>query len=228
MMTHCFIRGISMRKALSAGMLGLMSAMLLLPPAPARAGLLDSLFGGASSGGESAKGDARRRTWTLHEFTTIRLVPRESGASPNQHPVQVEPETLRQQLTQVRFESRQGGQALFAADELGELTEALAQALSNAGPDDDVLLLSTSRRGGSLLEQPLGEALGPLEAGLALAGAQPVADSERQGGTHQDAADPQFRVHGPLPGPGGPPFETGASGTAGRKDSPPGRVSFCS
>jgi hypothetical protein len=156
MMTLHFTRGMSMRKALSAGMLGLMGATLLLPAAPARAGMLDSLFGGASSGGESAKGDARRRTWTLHDFTTIRLVPRESGASPNQHPVQVEPETLSKQLAQVRIESRQGGQALFAADELGELTEPLAQALSNAGPDDDVLLLSTSRRGAGLLAQPLG------------------------------------------------------------------------
>ena len=145
-----------MRKALSAGVLGLAGLIFLLPIGSARAGLLDSLFGGASSGTEPSKGDARRRTWTLHEFTTIRLVPRESGASPNQHPLQIEPETLRQQLAQLRFESRQGSQALFAADELGELTEPLAQALSNAGPDDDVLLLSTSRRGAGLLAQPLG------------------------------------------------------------------------
>ena len=145
-----------MRKTLSAGVLGLAGLVVLAPIESAQAGLLDSLFGGASSGSEPVKADARRRSWTLHEFTTIRLVQRESGSTPNEHPLQIEPEALRQQLAQLRTESREGSQPLFAADELGELVEPLAQALSNAGPDDDVLLLSTSRRGAGVLAQPLG------------------------------------------------------------------------
>ncbi|HEX6707340.1 MAG TPA: SHOCT domain-containing protein [Albitalea sp.] len=156
-MARFFQQGMSMRTAISAGVLGLAGLLAMLPAESAKAaGLLDSLFGGANSGAEPSKSDARRRTWTLHDFTVIRLVPRETGSVPNQHPVQVEPETLRQQLAALRFESREGSQALFAADELSELAEPLAQALSVATPDDDVILLSTSRRGAGFLTQPLG------------------------------------------------------------------------
>lgn len=132
------------------------AACLCTAVAPARAGVMDFLFGGSEKSADAAKPDARRRNWSLHEFTTIRLVPREPGAAPNQHPVQLEAETLRQQLAQVRFVVGSGTQALFAADELGELVEPLLEAFANATPDDDLLLLSTSRRGGGLLSQPLG------------------------------------------------------------------------
>lgn len=117
---------------------------------------MDFLFGGSAKASDSAKPDARRRTWTLHEFTAIRLVPREPGSAANQHPAQLEAEALRQQLGQVRFVVGSGTQALFAGDELGELIEPLIEAFGNATPDDDLLLLSTSRRGAGLLSQPLG------------------------------------------------------------------------
>ena len=123
--------------------------------APARAGVMDFLFGSADKSTQPASADARRRTWTLHEFTAIRLVPRESGAAPNQHPAPIEADALRQQLAQVRFDVGSGTQALFAADELGDLVGPLAEAFANAGPEDDVLLLSSSRRGGGLFSQPL-------------------------------------------------------------------------
>jgi hypothetical protein len=134
----------------------LAAACLCASVAPAQAGVMDFLFGGSEKAADASKSGARRRSWSLHEFTTIRLVPRESGAAPNQHPVQLEAEALRQQLAQVRFVVGSGTQALFAADELGELVEPLLEAFANSTPDEDLLLLSTSRRGAGLLSQPLG------------------------------------------------------------------------
>lgn len=132
----------------------LLGGLLLCGAAPAGAGLLDGLFGTAAGG---ARAEPGRRSWTIHEFTTIRLVPRESGSAPNQHPAVIEPETLRQQLAQVRFVV-QGDvtEALFASSELADLIEPLSQALASAGPEDDLLLLSSSRRGGGLFAQPMG------------------------------------------------------------------------
>lgn len=144
------------RPTSSAGIALLAAASLCAAAAPAHAGVMDFLFGSSEKATDTAKPDARRRSWSVHDFTAIRLVPREPGSAPNQHPVQVEAEALKQQLAQVRFVAGSGTQALFAADELGELIEPLIEAFGNATPDDDLLLLSTSRRGGGLLSQPLG------------------------------------------------------------------------
>ena len=121
----------------------------LATPAHA-AGWLDTLFGAGS-----AQAGAGQRLWRLHEFTTVALVAREAGAAANRQPVQLPPESLRQQLAGVQFIGRsQAPQPLFAADELAELVGPLAQALERAGPGDDVLLLSASRREGGVLAAP--------------------------------------------------------------------------
>jgi hypothetical protein len=133
----------------------LLGSLLACSAAPAVAGLLDGLFG--SSTGSGARAEPGRRTWTIHEFTTIRLVPRESGSAPNQHPAVIDAEVLRQQLARVRFDVRADvTEALFDTTELAELVEPLAQALASAAPEDDLLLLSSSRRGGGIFVQPMG------------------------------------------------------------------------
>jgi hypothetical protein len=93
--------------------------------------------------------------WQLREFSRIELTAREAGAEPNQHPATVSADALRQQLAQVQFTGRNGAQALFSADELGDLVEPLAQALGRAGPGDDVLLLSSARRAGDIFVSPM-------------------------------------------------------------------------
>lgn len=128
--------------------LALASALSSLP---ARAGLLDGLFGKPSA---PAAANPGQREWALRDFTTLRLVPRESGASPNEHPQQVNPEGLRQALAQVQLNLATGAEPLFAGDELAELVEPLAQALAAARPQDDLLLLSSSRRGRGLFVPP--------------------------------------------------------------------------
>jgi hypothetical protein len=132
------------------------AATLMAAALPARAGLMDFLFGSKAAETSAAPVDPNRRQWRIADFTAIRIVEREAGAAANQHPARLEPEWLRQQLAVVRVTARGANQPLFGADELAELIEPLAQAFSVAGPGDDLLLLSTSRRNEGLLIQPSG------------------------------------------------------------------------
>lgn len=133
-----------------------LGTVLLAPLSPAHAGVMDFLFGSKKGAATAVKPDAHRRTWRIGEFTAIQLVARESGSAPNDQPVNLSPDGLRQQLAVVRTTVKGQPQPLFATDELNDLVEPLSQALSVAGPGDDVLLLSTSRRGESVFAAPLG------------------------------------------------------------------------
>ena len=121
---------------------------------PAHAGWVDSLLGKGSAQADASKAGSAQRAWRIKEFTTIELVPREAGAVENQQPAQLQSDVLRQQLALVQSVGRSGRQPLFAADELAELIEPLVRALGRAGPGDDVLLLSTSRRDAGVLVAP--------------------------------------------------------------------------
>ena len=121
---------------------------------PAHAGWVDSLFGKGRLQADASKAGSAQRVWRIKEFTTIELVPREAGAVENQQPAQLQSDVLRQQLALVQSVGRSGRQPFFAADELAELIEPLVQALGRAGPGDDVLLLSTSRRDTGVLVAP--------------------------------------------------------------------------
>jgi hypothetical protein len=123
-------------------------ACLLAAAAPAQAGIFDSLFG---SGQTAVKVDPAQRSWRIGEFTTVQVVPAEAGAAPNQHPARVTADALRWQLGGIRVTLGGSSVALFAADEINDFAEPLAQALAVAGPGDDVLLVSSSRRGASFL-----------------------------------------------------------------------------
>ena len=122
-------------------------AGLLASALPAQAGLFDSLFGGSPA----VKVDAGQRIWRIGEFTTVQLVPAEAGAAPNQHPARVTAEALRWQLGGIRTTVDGQMVPLYAADEVNDFAEALAQALAAAGPGDDIVLVSASRRGASFL-----------------------------------------------------------------------------
>jgi hypothetical protein len=131
--------------------------VLLAGSLPAHAGWVDSLLGKGSAQADAAdasKAGSAQRAWRIKEFTTIELVAREAGAVENQQPKQLRADVLRQQLALVQSVGRSGRQPLFAADELAELIVPLVQALGRAGPDDDVLLLSTSRRDAGVLVAP--------------------------------------------------------------------------
>lgn len=144
-----------MGPVLSAARLGLVGVLVALPTLSVWAETADVSLAAASSSNETSKTEWRRRNWSVREFSSLRLAPREAGSALNEHPARIDGETLRQLLAQLRTESREGSQPLFAPDELAEVTEPLTQALANASADDDVLLLSSSRRGGGLLTQPM-------------------------------------------------------------------------
>ena len=141
----------------SQSMAGGIALALAVGCTAANAGVMDFLFGkkDASAQGSSSV-DSRKRSWQISEFTAVRLSPREPGAAPNQQPVNLSAEGLRQQLGLVRTTVDGKSQALFFSDELKELADPLAEALSVAGPNDDLLLLSTSRRGEGLLSTAFG------------------------------------------------------------------------
>ena len=86
------------------------------------------------------------RQWALDEFSRIELGAKEARAPANHQPLRVDAAALQAQLAAVRLHTRDGEQPLFGTDELALLVPALVQALAAAGPDDDVLLLSTARR----------------------------------------------------------------------------------
>lgn len=130
---------------------------LCLATAPVRAASwTDFLFGAKSAQADKAATPSDRRTWRIGEFTAIQRSDREPGAQPNQQPATVAPETLRQLLAPVRLVAGKSTVPLFHPDELSELIEPLSEALSVAAPGDDLLLLSTHRRGEGILRAPTG------------------------------------------------------------------------
>lgn len=110
----------------------------------------------ATAAEPAAKRPAKARSWEVSEFTTVRLAPKESGAPDNDHPVGLSAEGLRAQLAAVQVVVKGKPEALFGPDELQELLRPLTEALAVAGPGEDVLLLSTSRRDAGFLGTPYG------------------------------------------------------------------------
>jgi hypothetical protein len=132
------------------------AAAMLICTAPAHAaGWLDSLFGSGASRTQDTASSKNQRTWRIREFSGIELVPREPGSSENQQPASgVNTNALKQRLAAIQYTVSGTPRALFAEDEAADIAQPLAQALGRAGPGDDILLLSSSRRDGGILSSP--------------------------------------------------------------------------
>ena len=94
--------------------------------------------------------------WKLATFTWVKRVPVEPGASANAHPARLTEEAIIASLGPVLVSVDGQAIPLFAKDELAGLTKALREALSLAHPGEDLILLSSHRRGGRFLDQPQG------------------------------------------------------------------------
>ncbi|NWJ40611.1 MAG: hypothetical protein HXX12_06530, partial [Geothrix sp.] len=90
--------------------------------------------------------------WQPAAFTWVKRVPAEPGAAPSAHPAQLSPEALRALLAPVKVQVDRKQVPLFGRDELKELAPILSEALAQARPGEDLLLLSTCRHGGGLME----------------------------------------------------------------------------
>jgi len=95
-----------------------------------------------------------RTYWDLGHYTWLRLAPREAGAALNDAPNPREVAPLVQRLGSVRASTPDGEQGLFAPEELAGLGRALGEALSVAGPAEDLLLFSSFRRSQGFLASP--------------------------------------------------------------------------
>jgi hypothetical protein len=97
-----------------------------------------------------------RRTWMISTFSWIRRVPAEKGAPASGQPMRVEAAALAQALGAVRFVSGSAEEPLFDPAEAADVAKAMAEALALAGPDEDLELLSTAKRGRFALGDSLG------------------------------------------------------------------------
>ncbi len=98
-----------------------------------------------SSTAPVVRGTTGRQLWRISDYTTVELVAREAGAPDNQHPMAIEPNTLHAWLQQVQLLRGGAAKPLFAIDELRSIVPALAEALANARPDQDIALVSSAR-----------------------------------------------------------------------------------
>lgn len=97
---------------------------------------------------KSETSGAHPRGWKFSEFGAIRLVAKEAGGAANQHPAALNADAVRMELA--RLELAMPGQQperLFSEDELKDMVPALLKALAAAGSGDDLVLVSSARRG---------------------------------------------------------------------------------
>jgi len=121
----------------------LMAGAAIAVAAPVHAGI-GSLSSAAQQAASSAP--ARQRTWTLGDYSEVRLVSIEAGAAPNQHPARVPADLLLAQLRAIRSQTANADAPLFSNGELKDLAESLSKALAIAAPSDDVVFVSSARR----------------------------------------------------------------------------------
>ncbi len=134
---------------MAAGLLATSACLAMAAPGP-----MDFLYTSGSPPRADTAG-AQPRVWKVAEFSALRLVAAEPGSVPGDHPVTLNAQRWRSLLAQVELLGEGDRRTpLFSADELAELAPLLARAMAQAGPGDDLLLLSTSRRG-NLLSTPL-------------------------------------------------------------------------
>jgi len=94
--------------------------------------------------------------WRLNNFTWLKLVPAEAGAPANAHPATLSEEALVAALGPVQALVEGQSVPLFAKDELKGLARPLREALALARPGEDLILLSTFKRGGGFMEMAVG------------------------------------------------------------------------
>jgi hypothetical protein len=91
--------------------------------------------------------DADQARWNLGTFSWVKRAPSEPGAAPNAQPARLSADELQALLAPVRATVEGKAISLFDKSELKELASALSEAFALARPGEDLLLLSTSRRG---------------------------------------------------------------------------------
>lgn len=136
------------KKSLSA--LALLLGLQLNPlGAWASDGPMDFLF---TTSGQPPKAEG---IWKFGELSAIRTSALPPGTDQNQHPATTGTDNLTSLLAGIQIESAKGKfVSLFSRAELENLAPALVNALSSAGPGNDLLVMATARREGGMLSLP--------------------------------------------------------------------------
>lgn len=101
-------------------------------------------------------GEPDQTQWKLANFTWVKRVAAEAGAEPSAHPTSLTEAALVDALGSVKLQLDGPEAPLFDLAELKGLAKALSEAFALARPGEDVILLSTSRRGGGFMDPALG------------------------------------------------------------------------
>lgn len=94
--------------------------------------------------------------WKLSNFTWVKRVPAEPGAPANDHPAKLSESGIQATLGAVQFQEEGTNTPLFSQEEVVSLAKALQAAFACAQPSEDLILLSTLRRGGHFMDPALG------------------------------------------------------------------------
>ena len=91
--------------------------------------------------------EADQTRWNLGDFSWVKRVPAEPGAAPNTQPAHLSAEAIQALLVPVQATVEGKAVPLFTRNELKDLTNALSEALALAQPGEDLILVSSARRG---------------------------------------------------------------------------------
>ncbi|WP_257313902.1 SHOCT domain-containing protein [Geothrix fuzhouensis] len=107
-------------------------------------------------GGPAKGAEARKTHWKLANFSWVNQVPLEAGAAANDHPAKVPEAVLLKVLGSVQVRMEETDTPLFEEKELVPIAKALQEAFASARPSEDLILLSTQRRGGHFMDPAQG------------------------------------------------------------------------
>ncbi len=118
-------------------------------------GLMLVLMAALLPGLSARAADPGRTQWKLANFTWVNRIPAEAGAAANGHPAQVSQAVLQKALATVVAQVDGADTPLFEPKEAAALAKALEEAFAAARPSEDLVLLSTQRRGGHFMDPAL-------------------------------------------------------------------------
>jgi hypothetical protein len=109
--------------------------------------VLLGLAGAVSVPAAAQKAPRQQLAWYLGQFNYLKRVAKEPNAPANDQPIRLSPNMVRQDLSAMRLGK---DEPLFSKDEVRGLAMPICQALAQAGPDEDLIVLSTDTHSGKI------------------------------------------------------------------------------
>ena len=87
-----------------------------------------------------------KKLWDFAPYSSLKRVPAERGAAPNDQPVQADSQGLAHGLESIRLVTGRSDEPLFIPKEAAAIARGLADALALARPGEDLTMFSTCKR----------------------------------------------------------------------------------